>query len=83
MKQWMQNAINRVNEMFSRGVISAKQKALLVAAILMAAAQGARAQSNIDGVLDSLDGYKTAGIALGVAILLFTLGRAIVRKLGK
>lgn len=41
------------------------------------------AQSNIDGVLDSLDGYKTAGIALGVAILLFTLGRAIVRKLGK
>lgn len=41
------------------------------------------AQSNIDGVLDSLDGYKTAGIALGVVILLFTLGRVIVRKLAK
>jgi len=65
--------------------IRARIAAFLVMAFafLLVGVTAARAQSNIDGVLDSLDGYKTAGIALGVAILLFTLGRAIVRKLGK
>lgn len=41
------------------------------------------AQSDITGVMTSLTTYKDAAIALGVAILLFVLGRAIVRKIAK
>lgn len=39
------------------------------------------AQSNIDGVVDSVEGYVTAGIAVGVSVLLFVLGRKVVRRL--
>jgi len=41
----------------------------------------AMAQSNIDGVVDSVEGYVTAGIAVGVSVLLFVLGRKVVRRL--
>jgi len=56
---------------------------LMVAFAFLAMSTGAFAQTDITGVIDSLDGYLTAGIAVGVAILLFTLGRAIVRKVAR
>lgn len=66
------------------GVMSAKAgKAALTAALIAFMTQAGFSQSNIDQVVTSLDGYLTAAIAVGVAILLFTLGRAIVRKVAK
>lgn len=69
----------------ARGIESASKtvKTLVVGAGAALVAGTASAQSNITGVLDSLDGYVTAGIAIGVSILLFTLGRAIVRKVAR
>lgn len=55
----------------------------LLAATLIAAPFAAKAQSDITGVIDSVEGYVTAGIAVGVTVLLFLLGRAVVRKLAK
>jgi len=59
------------------------QKLMAAAGALAFTVGTASAQSDITGVLDSLDGYKTAGIVIGVAILLFTLGRVIIRKVAK
>jgi len=55
----------------------------IVAFAFLAMSSGAFAQTDITGVIDSLDGYLTAAIAVGVAVLLFTLGRAIVRKVAR
>jgi len=60
-----------------------KQKLALVGAFTVLALNRASAQTDITGVIDSLDGYLTAAIAVGVAVLLFTLGRAIVRKVAR
>jgi len=60
-----------------------KIKMLMVAGTVAATTFVASAQSDITGVVDSLDGYLTAAVAIGVAILLFTLGRAIVRKIAR
>jgi len=56
---------------------------LMVALAFLAMSTGAFAQTDITGVIDSLDGYLSAAIAVGVAVLLFTLGRAIVRKVAR
>jgi len=58
-------------------------KSLLVAGAVVGTSFVASAQSDITGVVDSLDGYLTSAVAIGVAILLFTLGRAIVRKIAR
>jgi len=50
-----------------------------VAASLIAAS--ANAQSNIDQVTTAVSGYVDAAIVVGVAVLLFVLGRKVVRKL--
>lgn len=59
------------------------QKLALVGAFTVLAVGRASAQTDITGVIDSLDGYFTAAVAVGVAVLLFTLGRAIVRKVAR
>lgn len=59
------------------------QKLALAGAFTAMAVSTASAQTDITGVIDSLDGYLTAAIAVGVAVLLFTLGRAIVRKVAR
>jgi len=56
---------------------------VVMAFVFCAMATGAFAQTDITGVIDSLDGYLSAAIAVGVAVLLFTLGRAIVRKVAR
>lgn len=68
----LQNIRNRFVAMFA-----------FVMALVALSFNTASAQSDITGVLDELTTYKTAGIVIGVAILLFTLGRVIVRKLAK
>ena len=40
-------------------------------------------QTDITGVVSALDGYRTAAVAVGIAILLFVLGRTVVRKIAK
>jgi len=37
--------------------------------------------TDMTGVIDSLSGYQTEAIAVGIAIFLFVLGRRVVRKL--
>lgn len=59
------------------------QKLALAGAFTVLAVGRASAQTDITGVIDSLDGYFTAAVAVGVAVLLFTLGRAIVRKVAR
>jgi len=60
-----------------------KFKVLALAGVIAATTFAASAQSDITGVVDSLDGYLTSAVAIGVSILLFTLGRAIVRKIAR
>jgi len=59
------------------------QKLALAAAFVAVGVSTASAQTDITGVVTSLDGYLDAAIAIGVAILLFTLGRAVVRKVAR
>jgi len=51
------------------------------ACALMAAPVGLFAATDIDGVISDVSGYKDAAIVVGIAVLLFVLGRRIVRKL--
>lgn len=39
--------------------------------------------TDITGVITAVGDYRTAAMAVGVAILLFVIGRGIVRKLAK
>jgi len=41
----------------------------------------ANAQTDITSVVDSIDGYWTAAKAIAIGILLFVLGRRVVRKI--
>lgn len=40
-------------------------------------------QTDITGVITAVDGYRTAAVAVGIAILLFVIGRTVVRKIAK
>jgi len=55
--------------------------AFLVALALLVFGFDASAQSNIAQVTTSVSGYVDAAIVVGVAVLLFVLGRKVVRKL--
>lgn len=67
------------NQNRSRRILQAGAFAVMA----LGAMTPAFAQSDITGVITEVSGYKTAAIVVGVAILLFTLGRAVVRKLAK
>jgi len=60
-----------------------KFAAFLTLTILALFANVASAQTDITGVIDAVDGYRTEAIVVGIAILLFVLGRSVVRKLAK
>jgi len=47
------------------------------------ATAAANAQSDIAGVTTAVSGYATAAIAVGITIMLFVIGRGVVRKLAK
>lgn len=59
------------------------QRLALAGAFLAMTGATAFAQSDITGVVDTLDTYRTSAMAVGVAVLLFVLGRSIVRKIAK
>jgi len=44
-------------------------------------ALNASAQTNIEQVTTAVSGYVTAATAVGVAVLLFVLGRKVIRRL--
>lgn len=73
----MKNKFNKIVEAQKK----LRNKLAAVATVATVAVTSARAQSNIDGVVDSVEGYVTAGIAVGVSVLLFVLGRKVVRRL--
>ena len=50
---------------------------VMVAAPFVALAD---APTDITGVTSAVSGYVTAGIAVGVAVLLFVLGRRVIRR---
>lgn len=53
----------------------------MVGAVLVASMPlGAFAQTDITTVTSTVSGYVTAAIVVGVAVLLFVLGRKVVRK---
>lgn len=60
-----------------------KKAAVVAGSALMAGSAMAADPTDIAGVITSVDGYRTAAVAVGVAVLLFVLGRSIVRKLAK
>jgi len=43
----------------------------------------ASAQTDITGVITAVDGYRTAAITVAIALMLFLIGRSVVRKLVK
>jgi len=49
-----------------------------VSALFSATAQAA---TDITGVINDVEGYMDAAIVVGVAVLLFVLGRKVIRKL--
>ena len=53
----------------------------LAAGGALAACSSAMAQTDISGVTTAVSGYKDAAIVVGIAILLFVIGRKVVRKL--
>jgi len=53
----------------------------VLAFAMLVAVSSALAQSDIAGVTTAVDGYVDAAIAVGVAVLLFVLGRKVVRRL--
>lgn len=59
------------------------QRLLLAGVFATMATAAANAQTDITGVANAIDGYVEAGIAIGVTVLLFTLGRAVFRKLAR
>jgi len=61
------------------------QRVALAGAFLAVLSAGsvAMAQTDITGVISALDGYREAAVAVGIAILLFVLGRTVVRKIAK
>jgi len=59
------------------------QRVALLGGFAVMAVTVANAQTDITGVMSSLNAYLTSAVAVGVAILLFTLGRAIVRKVAR
>lgn len=57
--------------------------AAFVALVAMTLGGFANAQTDISSVITTLDGYRTAALAVGIAILLYVLGRTVVRKIAK
>jgi len=55
----------------------------VLGAALVATSVAANAQSDIAGVTTAVSGYATAAIAVGITIMLFVIGRGVVRKLAK
>jgi len=56
-------------------------KRYLALAGLTAAAASANAATDITGVISDVSGYMDAAIVVGIAVLLFVVGRKVVRKL--
>lgn len=70
-----------------KNIMSAIRSRLLAfvafALAFVVASVPAQAQTDIAAVLTTVSDYKDDAILVGVAILLFVLGRSIVRKLAK
>jgi len=60
-----------------------KFQKFVLGSALVAATAAANAQSDIAGVTTAVSGYATAAIAVGVTIMLFLIGRGVVKKLAK
>jgi hypothetical protein len=49
--------------------------------VMFASAAHATVPTDIAGVTDAVSGYADAAIVVGITVLLFVLGRKVVRKL--
>lgn len=56
-------------------------KKLFTLGLLGAGTLAASAATDITGVVSDVSGYMDAAIVVGVAVLLFVIGRKVVRKL--
>lgn len=54
---------------------------LAAIAFMLLAGSTAFAQTNIEEVTTAVNGYVGSAIGVGVAVLLFVLGRKVIRKL--
>jgi hypothetical protein len=60
------------------------KKLLLIGGLSsISAAAMAADPTDIAGVITAVDGYRTAGVVVAVALLLFVMGRMIVKKVVK
>lgn len=59
-------------------------RALMTLAVLLALALGvgsASAQTDMTGLITAVSGYWTAVLAIAIPVLLFVIGRRVVRKI--
>lgn len=74
-----QQRMRKVNSMFNKLF---KNPVLVALFALMVCVSMAHAQTDITGVVSEVSGYWDAVKVLAIAILLFLIGRKVVRKLG-
>jgi len=53
---------------------------MLGAAVMLAGAGSAQAASNIDQVITAVEQYYDDAVLIGIAVLLFLIGRKVVKK---
>jgi len=56
-------------------------KKLAIVGIVALSGSPLFAATDIDGVISDVSGYQTAATVIGIAVLLFVLGRKVIRKL--
>lgn len=60
------------------------QRLALAGAFLAISGAAAMAQpTDITGVISAVDGYRTSAVVVAIALMLFLIGRSVVRKLVK
>jgi len=56
-------------------------KKSLVAVLVLGSVVAANASTDLTSAIEAVSAYMDSAIVIGIAILLFTLGRRVVRKL--
>ena len=53
----------------------------LIAMLVMAGGTAAQAATDIDGVVSDVSGYADAAIVVGITVVLFVIGRRVIKRL--
>lgn len=78
MKTYIKNLINLRRELGRS--LCALGHAMVIAAIVLLIGGVAHAQTDIPSTITTLSSYQTAAITIGIAVMLWTVGRMLVHK---